>query len=246
MPTASDYSPVSARAAASPPAKRGLRFAMWPLWGAAAAALAFAGTVVFDVRPAAEVAAWQAGEDYTVTSADMMALDHVASRMGWTVGLLGVLALFVFQGYWRRNVEQRFERSVGARIFAGGILATAATLMLGYGWKGALANYLGPESGLYDQEGLFVYYMLTDFGAYLPGFGLVVAALAIVWMAFAERIVSRVLGGVTAVAALFILVMTFGTGVPGLPGVYGVMWLGVAALWLAVGRSRITEPMDAA
>lgn len=246
MSTASDFSPVSARASASPPAKRGFRIAIWPLWGALAAALAFAGTIVFDVRPAAEMAAWEAGEDYIVTSADMMDLDHVASRMGWTVGLLGVLALFVFQAYWRRNVEQRFTGSVGARMFTGGILATAATLMLGYGWKGALANYLGPEAGLYDEEGLFVYYMLTDFGAYLPGFGLVVAAIAFVWMAFAERNVSRILGGFTAVIALFILAMTFGTGVPGLPGVYGLMWLGIACLWLAVGRSRITEPGDPA
>ena len=29
-------------------------------------------------------------------------------------------------------------------------------------------------------------------------------------------------------------------------GVYGLMWLGIACLWLAVGRSRITEPGDPA
>jgi hypothetical protein len=40
-------------------------------------------------------------------------------------------------------------------------------LSLGYGWRGALAIYLpdGNEPNTFDETGLYVYYMLNDFGA---------------------------------------------------------------------------------
>ena len=137
-------------------------------------------------------------------------------------------------------MESRLPQSVAAGVVSFGVAATAAGLILGAGWRGALANYLGAESGLYGQDGLFVYYMLTDFGAYLPWYGVLVAAFGVVWLAFVERTVSRALGGVTAVIAVGALAQVVITGVPGLPGVYAPMWLVVLGIWLAVGRSRVT------
>ncbi|WP_449279677.1 hypothetical protein [Leucobacter sp. GX0328] len=227
-----------APAAAARPAKQG--FTAWPLWASAAGALGFAGTIVFDVRPDAETEAWLSGEDYSVTSADMLGLAVLPGRLGWTAGLLAMALLLVFAAVWWRRT-QRFERSVGAKVVAFGAIATAATGLLGYGWKGALANYLGPEAGLYDEQGLFVYYMLTDFGAYFPWFGVLVSALAMAWMAFAERLVSRVLGVVSALFGLGLLALMLVSGVPGIPGTLIQGWLVIAGLWLAVGRSRITE-----
>lgn len=214
------------------------RFRAWPLWASLAGLLGFAGTVVFDVRPDAENEAFANGQEYVVTAADMLGLDQLAGRLGWTVGLLAVAALLVFQAAWRRHVEQHLRDSTAARVVTGGILATAATASLGYGWKGALANYLGPEAGLYDESGLFIYYLLTDFGAYLPWYGVTVASLAIAWMAFVERSISLPLGIVSALFGLGTVLAAFATGVPGLPGVYAPMWLTVAGLWLAFGRSR--------
>lgn len=227
-------------ATAAAPQKRGWSFSAWPLWGVVAACLSFAGTVIFDARPPAETEAWLEGRDYSVTADDVLTVDVLTNRLGWTAGLLAAMALLVFQALWRRHVERRFD-STGARIVSGAVIATAGAALLGYGWKGALANYLGPEAGLYDQSGLFVYYMLTDFGAYLPWWAMLAAALGVVWMAFGERIVSRILGAVSALAVLGVAALTLTTGVPGLPAIFMPMWLGLCGLWLALGRSRITS-----
>ncbi|GGH40700.1 hypothetical protein [Microbacterium album] len=226
-------------------APRGRRFVAWPLWATLAGAAGAIGTVGTDLRPAAETAAWQEGRDYIVTSADMAGLDPALGRIGYSVGLLAILALIVFAAAWRRHVEQRFAGSIGARVVSVGLVASAGALVLGYGWRGALANYLGPEAGLYDSEGLFVYYMLTDFGAYLPWTGVLVSAFGLAWMAWAERSVSRILGGFTTIAAAGALLLVLISGVPGLPGVFMPAWLAVTGIWLAVGRSRVAEREDA-
>lgn len=238
MSTISDPGPVAGRSRTD--LTRRARLRGWPLWASGAGILAIIGTLVFDARPAAETEAWLNGEDYLVTAPDVMTVDALANRLGWTAGLLSVAALLVFQAVWRRAVDARFP-SAAAKVVSGAVIATAAAGLLGYGWKGALGNYLGPESGMYDETGLFIYYILTDFGAYLPWFAMVVAAYAVAWMAFAERIISRVLGAVSIVFAIGLTALTFGTGVPGLPATLMPIWLVVLGIWLAVGRSRITE-----
>lgn len=231
-------SPLTRSATAAP--DTGRRFHAWPLWAAVAGLLGIVGTLVFEARPAAEEESCQNGTVYTVTSADVLGLDAGVSRLGWTGGVLAVAALLVFAGVWHRRVVRRADSAAAAVVLAG-VTATAGALTLGYGWKGALANYLGSEAGMFDQDGLFVYFMLTDFGAYLPWLGVLVAAFAVAWMAFVERLVSRVLGGVTALFAVGLAALTLATGVPGLPGTLSQAWLVILGVWLAVGRSRITR-----
>lgn len=226
-----------------PTGKQG--FTVWPLWAALAGALGFAGSIIFDVRPAAETEAFANGEIYTVSPDDMLGLDATMGRLGWMAGLASIVALLVFAAVWARAAH-RFPRSAGARVVTFGLIATAAAGTLGYGWKGALANYLGTESGLYDERGLFVYYMLTDFGAYFPWFGVLVSALAFAWIAWTERLVSRVLGTVSAVFAVGLGVFMLITGVPGIPGTLMQVWLIIAGTWLALGRSRVTAVEDPA
>lgn len=221
------------------------RFVAWPLWATLAGVAGIVGTLVTDLRPEAEIEAGQRGEDYIVGPADMLALDPMIGRIGFTAGMVAVAALIVFSALWRRNVETVFTRSAGARIVSGGIFASAGALIFGYGWRGALANYLGPESGLYDGEGLFVYYVLTDFGAYIAWGGVVVSALGLAWMAWGERNVSRVLGTVAAVFGAGAAAAVVVSGVPGLPGVFMPAWLTITGVWLAVGRSRITRDESA-
>ena len=243
-PTAPRTSPVDAEALAAHPSSSRRRSrprpTVWPLWASAAGVLGVAGGILFDARPPAEEASYQDGTDYTMAVSDVLTVDALTSRIGWMAGLLAVVALLVLQAAWRRHVEGRLPDSTAARVVSAGFLATAAGAILGFGWKGALANYLGPEAGMFDENGLFVYYMLTDFGAYLPWFGVTVAALAVAWMAFAERQVSRVFGAVSALAGLGIVAMMFVTGVPGIPGVLGPLWLALAGVWLAVGRHAVT------
>ncbi len=228
----------------SPPAlerPRGFRPTAWPLWAVLAGVAGMVGTTLTDLRPPAEMEAWVTGGDYTVTAADMASLDPMRGRIGFIAGLVAIAALLVLVAAWRRNVDRRFARSTAARVVSSGVLATAAAALFGYGWRGALANYLGPEAGVYDADGLFVYYMLTDFGAYLPWFGVLVAMLALAWMAWVERIVSRILGTLSGFFAILLFAAVILTGVPGLPAILMPPWLAIAGLWLALGRSRITE-----
>jgi hypothetical protein len=206
------------------------------LWAAAAGALGFVSTVITDKR-----AGDTSDMDYTVTVADMAPLDHEMFRIGGFTGFLTVGILIVFAALWHRRVAQRFTWSLGAPIVTYGFITAAAALTLAYGWKGALGNYLhgAMEEGTYDDQGLYVYYVMNDFSHYIGWFPVTIALVGLTWMAFRERLVSRALGAVTGFFALLILGAVGVTGVPGLPFA-GSMVLVIVGIWLAVGRSPIT------
>ena len=215
---------------------------LWPLWGAAAGLAGFTATVLFDTRPTSELEAAERGETFIVTPEVMHELTRMPNYLGFLVGFAAVALLVVFAAAWRSRVEQQHQRSIAASVVSGGALVTAAGLALGYGWKGALANYGfdGPEKGLYEDEGLFVYFMLTDFGPYIPWLGVLVSFVGIAWMAWSERLVSRILGTLTLVYVLVVVAGFVGMGVPGLAGPASGLWLAIVGIWLAVGRSRVT------
>ncbi|MDF1478336.1 hypothetical protein PYV02_04490 [Leifsonia sp. H3M29-4] len=231
----------------SPPVEQVRPGRLWPLWGVVAGILGFAATVLLDTRPAGELAAAENGEPYLVGPDSMAELDRMTNYLGFLVGFAAVAALLVFQAGWKRWVENRYLHSVAARVVSGGVVVTAAGLALAYGWKGALANYGygGSEFGLFDDQSLLIYYMLTDFGPYIPWLGVLIAAGAVAWMAWRERLISRVLGTLSGLYFLLIAVAYGITGVPGLAGPGSGLWLAFACIWLAVGRSRITRELTA-
>lgn len=236
-----DNSPT--RSAAS---KARVRITAWPLWAVLSGIAGTIGTVATDLRPDAETEAIAHNRDHVVVPADMIGLDPTLARIGFLAGLVSILALVFFAAAWRRHVEPLAFRSTAAFAVTIGLIASAGALILGYGWRGALANYLGPEAGLYDEDGLFVYYMLTDFGAYIPWTGLIASALALAWMAWMDRSVSLILGTFSAVTAIGALGAVVASGVPGLPGIFMPIWLAVTGIWLAVGRSPITNAAEGA
>ena len=124
-----------------------------------------------------------------------------------------------------------------------GLVASAAGLTYGYGWKGALGNYMPGRHGgrLFDDQGLYVYFMLNDFGSFIGWLGVVVAAGAIAWMALRERTVSRWIGVVSLLPVIQTTAMVAGLGVPGVPGLLARIWLFVAGLGLTFGKSTITR-----
>ncbi|MBJ7356078.1 hypothetical protein [Nocardioides sp.] len=213
----------------------------WPLWAAAAGALGFVSTVVTDDR-----AGDTSDPDYMVTVADMEPLGHEMYRIGGLTGFVTVGMLLLFAALWHRRVAQRFTWSLGAPIVTYGFISAAAALTLAYGWKASLGNYLhgAMEEGTYDDSGLYVYYVMNDFSPYIGWFPITVALFGLVWMAFRERLVSRALGGVTGFFALVIFGSVVVTGVPGLPFA-GSMVLVIVGIWLAVGRSPITQEVTA-
>ena len=140
-------------------------------------------------------------------------------------------------------MEPRVASSTAALVVSNGLLISAAALTLGYGWKGAMAVYLpgGMDDGLFDKEGLYILYMLNDFGSFIGWLGVTIAAGAIAWMAFRERTVSRWIGVVALVPVLAVTAFTVGTGLPGFPGVVSPLFMVVAFAGLAFGKSTITR-----
>jgi hypothetical protein len=208
----------------------------WPLYGVAAGLLGYTATLVLDGRTVG-------ADDVALTHQLFEDLDPIVYRLSMIIGYVVVVLLLVYAANWRRRVEPRVPGSTAAHLVPLGLVASAAGLAYGYGWKGALGNYLpgGFEEGLYDDQGLYVYYLLNDFGAYIGWLGVVVAAGAVAWMGLRERTVSRWIGYFSLLPLVGTSAMVIGLGVAGVPGLFGPLWLVVAGLGLAFGKSAISR-----
>ncbi|MFC6286453.1 hypothetical protein ACFP3Q_18510 [Nocardioides sp. GCM10027113] len=211
------------------------RRSRWPLYGAAAGLLGFTATMPLDGRPG--------GTDISLSHQLFVDLDPMVYRASMVAGYLAVVLLVVMAASWRRRVEPRVPGSTAAHVVPFGLVASAAGLTYGYGWKGALGNYMpgGGEYGYYDDQGLYVYYLLNDFGSFIGWLGVVIAAGAIAWMALRERTVSRWIGLWSLLPVVQTTLMVVGLGVPGVPGLLAGIWLVVTGLGLAFGRSTIAR-----
>ena len=125
-----------------------------------------------------------------------------------------------------------------------GYLAVVLLLVTAAHWRrrvetrvpGSTAAHLVPLGLVLSAAGL-----TYDLGAYIGWLGVVVAAGAVAWMALRERTVSRWLGLVSVLPVLQTTLMVVGLGVPGVAALLGPLWLVVAGVGLAVGRSTIVR-----
>jgi hypothetical protein len=207
----------------------------WPLYASAAGAFGFVATLVLDGRTA--------GSGVEISEKLFDDLSPLPYRLSMLFGYAAVVLLLVFAAHWRRVVEPRVTGSTAAHLVPLGLLASAAGLTYGFGWKGALGLYMpgGLEEDSYDTQGLYVYYLLNDFGSFIGWLGVVVAAGAVAWMGLRERTVSRWIGIVSVIPVLQTTLMLVGLGVPGVPGLLAPIWLVVVGLGLTFGRSTITR-----
>jgi hypothetical protein len=219
------------------PHNTAVRRSRWPLYGVAAGLLGTVATLVGDVHVVGSG---------PVSESDpglIEGISRLAAHLSIVAGYLSVAFLLVFAASWRHHAEPRAPQSTAARVVPAGIVAAAGALTLGYGWKGALAIYLpgGPDAGAFDRSGLYVYYVLNDFGSFIGWLGVTVAAAAIAWMALRERTISRWIGVVSLVPVLATTTLVALTGLPGAPGMFSSAWLLTASLGLALGRSAISR-----
>lgn len=214
----------------------GTRRPRWPLVATAAGGLGYVASLALDGRTTGS-------DPVAIGERLFLDLDPMTYRASMVAGYTVVALLLLLAALWRRHIEARLPGSTAAHLVPFGLAASAAGLTFGYGWKGALGNYMpgGMEQGFYDTQGLYVYYMLTDFGAYIPWLGVVVAAAAVAWMGLRERTVARWLGGVSALAVLAVAFVVSVGGIPGFPGLVGPVWLIVTGLGLALGRHTATR-----
>jgi hypothetical protein len=212
------------------------RRAAWPLVATAAGLTGFLATMVLDGR--------QYTSDGVQLSHQMFVdLDPLVYRMSMVLGYVTVALLLVLAAVWRPRVDPRLPGSTAAHLVPLGLVSSAAGLTYGYGWKGALGNYLPGsfEPKAFDDQGLYVYYVLNDFGAWIGWLGVVIAAGAVVVMGLRERSVSRWIGAVALLPVIQTTLMVAGMGVPGVPALLGPAWLVVTGLGLYFGKSTIAR-----
>ncbi|MER7712563.1 hypothetical protein ABTX83_18710 [Streptomyces werraensis] len=210
--------------------------AKWPPYGVGAGVLGGVATLLADVRAGTV-------ERTPVETSVLNDVSRSVAHLGLVAGFLTVSLLLVLAATWRRQVEPRVPSSTAAYVVSGALTASAAGLTYGYGWKGALAIYLpdGLDERSFDQDGLFVYFMLNDFGGYIGWLGVVVAAGAVAWLALRERTISRWIGWFSLLPVLAVVLFAGITGLPGFQGVVGPVWMLVTFLGLTWGRSAIVR-----
>ncbi len=208
----------------------------WLWTGAAAGVLGILGTLAFDIHIPGD------GTSGDLVTMDIVgAIDQQKAHFSIITGFLAVTFLLVFAAAWRKSIESRLPDSLAARIVSQALTAAAGALSLGYGWKGATAIYHadGMDAGTYDDLGLYIYYILNDFGSYIGWFGVTVAAGAVAWMSLKERVLPLWVGVFSCVPVLAVLAFTGGTGLPGFPGVVSPMWMAVAFAGMALTPSPV-------
>jgi hypothetical protein len=205
----------------------------WALWGVAAGLLGFVATMgtdghTGDITDAAD----------RLGAREIELLDRGIFHVGVVAGFLAVGAMLVTAAAWRRWAERKAPDSLAARTFGMALLATAASMMLGYGFKGSLAVYLpgGIDENTYPKEGLYAVWMFLDFAPYICWWGATVAAAASVWLAFRERLLPRWIGVAGIVFVLAPVAFMVGTGLPGFPGVVSPAWLVLFSIGAALRR----------
>ena len=186
----------------------------WALWGAAAGVAGFLG-LMFDGSNALTEHDYLRGEDL------VSKLDRMPYHVGIVLGLAAALALLVTAAGWRRWAEERAGRSLAARVVPQALTASAAAMLLGYGFKGSMAIYLpgGIDAGTMTDRGLYSVFMFLDFAPFIAWWGVAMGLGAIAWLGLKERLVGR---GAAIVAALFFLLpagVVIATALPGIPGV---------------------------
>ncbi|HYI26104.1 MAG TPA: hypothetical protein VD767_11905 [Thermomicrobiales bacterium] len=211
----------------------GVTRSRWPLAGVAAGVLGILGTLITDIHVEGD-----GTRGDVVTMADVTKIDQMTAHLSIVFGFLAVTALLVLAACWRKSMEPMAPDSIAARTVTQCLTAAAGALSLGYGWKGATAIYHadGMDSGTYDDMGLYVYYILNDFGSYIGWFGVTVAAGAVAWMSLKERVLPIWIGVWSLLPVLAVIGFTGGTGLPGFPGVVSPIWMVVAFTGLMLVR----------
>ncbi len=206
--------------------------ATWPWVGVGAGVAGFVGTLLGDIHVPTD------GGDAPMTMAAVHEISQRSAHVSIVSGFLAVTLLLVLAAMWRGTIEPQLPGSTAARVVTQALTAGAGALMLGYGWKGASAIYHadGMDHGTYDEMGLYIYYILNDFGSFIGWFGVTIAAGAVAWISLRERALPLWIGIWSCVPVLAVIGFTGGTGLPGFPGVVSQIWMAVAFAGMAFSR----------
>ena len=218
VPSAGHESPV-----------RSGRRSTWALWGAAAAVAGLAGTML-TINPSFD--------DYSNVDQVIAKLDSTTYHIGLVAGFVAVFCTLFTAAGWRRWASDHAPRSLAARVIPMALTASAGAMMLAYGIKGTLGDYLpggGEGSFHWANSGLYALFMWLDFAPFIAWWGACMASAAVAWVALRERRLPRWIGALSLLAFAFPTTVMFLTSVPGIPAL-SILWLLVISLAMAVRR----------
>jgi hypothetical protein len=206
----------------------------WPLWGVAAGVLGYIGHLATDDNPTGSTERRLSVEEVVAS------LDRKQFHIGVVAGMLAVFCLLVFAAGWRRWANREAKESLAASVVSLALIASAGAMILGYGFKGALAVYLpgGMDDEMHTVQGLYSLFMFIDFAPYMAWYGVAMAAAAMAWLSLRERRIPIWFGVLGAIFVIVPLGFLVATGLPGFPGVVDPFWLIVTSIGLAVTLRR--------
>ncbi|MGE0539397.1 MAG: hypothetical protein AB7R89_04400 [Dehalococcoidia bacterium] len=206
----------------------------WALWGVPAAVLGFAGLMVTPDYAGLE----------TTGAGVIEQLDRGGYHLGIVLGIAAALCMLITAAGWQRWGARVAPDSLAARLVPMAFAASAALMMLGYGFMGSLAVYLpgGMDDGTFPTEGLYSVFMFLDFAPYIAWWGAAFAAIGIAWLSLRERSLPIWIGVVSALFALIPIAFMSITGLPGFPGVVDPLWLLIVSAGMALRRNTGARP----
>jgi hypothetical protein len=205
----------------------------WPLAGALGGAAAFASSFVVLGHDLDE-AQWSMGVDV---------IDHLERgryHVGFLLGLVSTVALFVAAAGWRRWAQRHAPENLAAGLVATGLIATATISVIAYALMGSMALYLpgGMDEGWLSRDAIFVNFTYLDFGSLFGWWTSVIAAGAVAVLAFGRsRLLPRWMGALSIVLPLPAVLLAAGTALPGFPGLTMPIWLVVISLGMVFSRT---------
>jgi hypothetical protein len=203
--------------------------ATWALWGALASVSGAVATLLTknpDLEP----------DVLGDPAATIAALDHATYQVGVAAGLVTVAALIFTAAGWRRWAADHAPRSIAASAVSMAMLASAGAMVIAYGLKGTLANYVpgGTEDDMgFTTDGLYAVFTFLDFAPFVAWWGVAVAAGASGWLALVERRLPRWVGALGLGLSVLPAVAVAATGIPGVPFM-SMGWLFATSIGLAV------------
>ena len=111
-------------------------------------------------------------------------------------------------------------------------------MTIGFGLLGSLAVYLpgGIDQHAFAHSSLLPIYMVVDFAPFVAWWGVAIAAAAVAVASIREHLFARWIGIFSAIAVALTVIPMVVTGLPGMPGVVGPLWLLIVSMARAMSR----------
>lgn len=210
---------------------------VWALWGVAAGVLGAVTNVGLDDQTSTlkKLQPW----DATIIGE----LNRTLYAAGVITGLAAIACLVLFVAGWKRWSERR-TTSLASGAVSVALTVSAAAMLVGYGVKGGLAEYLpgGSNDDNFSPDALLVLFTLNDTAGWYAWWGVVIAAGCCAWLGLRDRVLPVWLGVIGVVALLPPTIAMVFTGAVAIAGLVGPLWLIVLGLALALRRE---EPLSA-